>query len=111
MFAKILTIILACGAIGCVLLVNRQQRIEAAHEMSVIHNRLAEHERSVWRLRAEIARLCRPEQIRDAIERLGDGWQPMVLRREGPAGSNARNLAERSDARDQRRPNEEAVGG
>jgi hypothetical protein len=78
MFGKIIFIIVGFGAIGSVLLVNRQSQIDIAHEMSRIHERVAAHERTIWRLRAEIARQCSPDELRRARERLDAQWMPFV---------------------------------
>ncbi len=79
MFRKLLAIILAFGVIGCVLLVNRQKQIEAAHEMSLIHHRLSDQERVIWELRAQISQRCRPEELQRSRELLDEQWQPIVL--------------------------------
>jgi hypothetical protein len=79
MFRKLLAIILAFGVVGCVLLVNRQKQIEAAHEMSLIHHRLSEQERVIWELRAQISQKCRPEELQRSREMLDEAWQPIVL--------------------------------
>ena len=68
MFPKLILIITVAGAISCVLLVNRQQRIDAIHEMSQVHHRLLEHEHALWSIQIEIARRCRPEELREALE-------------------------------------------
>ena len=80
MFGKIVFIILALGATACALLVIRQQRIELAHEMSQVHQRLIEHEQTEWRMRSEIASRTRPDHIREAIERTEVAWKSMELR-------------------------------
>lgn len=80
MFYKLLTIIVALGLIGVVLLVTRQQRIDAAHDMADTHRRLIEHETKLWRMRAEVVRRCRPEDIRSALEQSDISWQPISNR-------------------------------
>lgn len=77
MFAKSLVIILTLGATACALLVIRQQRIDTVHEMSVIHQRLLGHERTLWELRSEIAKRCRPSQVRLAMNQMGGTWVPI----------------------------------
>ena len=77
MFAKLLFIILTLGATGCALLVIRQQRIDTVHEMSTIHQRLLGHERTLWELRSEIAKRCRPSQVRLAMNQMGGTWVPI----------------------------------
>ncbi len=100
MFAKLLAIILSFAVLGCVLLVNRQQQIEAAHEMSLVHTRLAAHERAIWQLRADIARGCSPDHLHAAKNRLAQQWmavhieQPAARRGyvHGDRGDNTENL-------------------
>ena len=77
MFAKLLLIIVAVGAVACALLVIRQQRIDTFHEITQAHLRLQEHERTLWQMRAEIAERCRPSQVRLAMDELGLEWIPL----------------------------------
>lgn len=74
MFPKLLLIILVAGAIAAALLVNRQHRIDTAHEITVLHERLTAKEQTLWRLETEIARRLRPEAIRRQLERMGGEW-------------------------------------
>lgn len=77
MFAKLLFIIVVAGAVFCALLVIRQHRIDTVHDMSVIHQRLQRHERTLWELRSEIAKRCRPSQVRLAMNQIGGLWTPI----------------------------------
>lgn len=77
MFYKLLVIIVALGITAAVLLVTRQQRIDVAHDMAVTHQRLVEHETKLWRMRAEVVRRCRPEDVRRAIEESATTWSPI----------------------------------
>jgi len=80
MFAKLMIIIVAVGAVACALLVIRQQRIDTFHEMSQIHQRLLGHERTLWELRAGIAQRCRPSQVRLAVNQIGGEWMSIPAR-------------------------------
>lgn len=84
MFAKLLLIIVAVGAVACALLVIRQQRIDTFHEMTQVHRRLSEHERTLWEMRAEIAERCRPSQVRLAMNGLDLNWVPLPARPDLP---------------------------
>ena len=84
MFAKLLLIIVAVGAVACALLVIRQQRIDTFHEITQTHKRLSEHERTLWEMRAEIAERCRPSQVRLAMNRLDINWVALPARPETP---------------------------
>ncbi len=79
MFAKLLAIILSFAVLGCVLLVNRQQQIEAAHEMSLVHTRLAANEQAIWQLRADIARGCSPDHLHAAKNHLAEQWMAVHI--------------------------------
>ncbi len=70
MFAKITAIIVGIGILACGVLVQRQQRYELARDISRAHWRMLEQERTLWSLRAEIARRTRPDEIRTAVQRL-----------------------------------------
>ena len=68
MFAKLLLIISITGATACILLVNRQQRIETANEIAHIHRCLLEHDQALWTMRNDVAARCQPDEVRLAIE-------------------------------------------
>jgi hypothetical protein len=80
MFSKLLFIILAVGALAMALLVNRQQRIDTAHDISLLHQRLLDHERTLWKLQTEIAQRVQPSQVRAAIEALQAEWSSIPTR-------------------------------
>ena len=61
MFTKFLLVITLVGATACILLVNRQQRIETANEIAQIHRRLLEYDQAMWAMRNEIASRCTPD--------------------------------------------------
>lgn len=79
MFAKLLTLVLALGLVASLLLVLRQQRLGAVHEIALAHRRLAERQAEAWMQRRDIADACRPEAVRDAIEIDGAGWAGIVV--------------------------------
>ena len=75
MFAKLLLVITLIGATACVLLVNRQQRIETANDIAQIHRRLLEHDQALWAMRNEIASRCKPDDVRAAMSSLLSDWR------------------------------------
>jgi len=77
MFAKLLTIVLAFGAIAAMLLVNRQERIDTVHDMAQAHERIADHDRHLWRMRREITELSRPQRVRELMRELDTQWVPI----------------------------------
>lgn len=78
MFAKLLFLVLALGAIACMLLAARHERLTAAHRSAELHRRLIEQEQRLWALRGEVALRTRPEQVRALIERAGSDWAPIL---------------------------------
>ncbi|TVQ53764.1 MAG: hypothetical protein EA377_07415 [Phycisphaerales bacterium] len=74
MFAKLLIIIIVAGCTAATLLVNRQHRIDTAHEIAGLHARIVDHEQNLWRLRQEIASRSRPEDIRRALQSFDRHW-------------------------------------
>jgi hypothetical protein len=67
MFAKLATVIVVLGAMFGALLVNRQQRIDAASEISRIHFRMIKHERARTNLQAQVAAAVRPDRLREKV--------------------------------------------
>ncbi|MBL9141036.1 MAG: hypothetical protein JNK53_04155 [Phycisphaerae bacterium] len=80
LFLKLTVVALALGAMALGLLALRQQRYEASSELSKAHWRILEQERALWRMRAEIARNSRPQDIRQAAERLKIDLEPIPNR-------------------------------
>jgi hypothetical protein len=64
MFAKLATVIVVLGAMFGALLVNRQQRIDAASEISRVHFRMMRHERARTSMQAQVAAAVRPDRLR-----------------------------------------------
>jgi uncharacterized protein HemX len=79
MCAKLLLIIIVMGAASCGLLVNRQQRLETAHETAALHRQLNDRQQEIWRLRCEVSRRGAPHQVHLALARIGGSWAPMVM--------------------------------
>lgn len=97
MHAKLLTIVLASGAIALVLLVNRQRRIETSHQMSQTHQRMMEQQRALWMLRREVAERCRQDRIRELMQRVHDQWKPIPGHTK-PLEEKPMQLVRRSDS-------------
>ncbi len=70
MFAKLATVIIVLGAMFGALLVNRQQRIDAAAEISRIHFRMQTQERERTVLQAKVAAMVRPDRLREKVAAL-----------------------------------------
>ena len=70
MFAKLATVIIVLGAMFGALLVNRQQRIDAAAEISRIHFRMQTQERERTVLQAKVAAMVRPDRLREKVTAL-----------------------------------------
>lgn len=80
MFAKVVALVIGIGVLACGVLVQRQQRYELALDISRAHWRMLEQERTLWTLRAEVARRTRPDEVRAAVERLDRRWRAIPYR-------------------------------
>jgi hypothetical protein len=70
-FAKLAVLILTIGAVAATLLAARQQRLYAVHESAEAMRRIVEHDRTLWRLRGEIAERVMPGKVKQMADRLG----------------------------------------
>lgn len=89
LFLKLAVVALALGVMALGLLALRQQRYEASSELSKSHWRILEQERTLWKLRSDIARASRPQDIRRAAERLDLPLEP-IPNRVVPVAATAR---------------------
>lgn len=62
---KFAALILVGAGAGASLLVVRQQRLQAVHEMTQAAEHMIEMERTLWRLRTEIASRVTPQHLED----------------------------------------------
>lgn len=80
---KLAACVLIAGGTSCGLLVIRQQRIEAAYQMSLAHRRLLQHEERSRRLRVAIHERLRQDRVAAlavALEReTGERLIPLLL--------------------------------
>jgi hypothetical protein len=74
MARKLFVIALGLAVIAAALLVQRQRRLELAHEISEIHSDLRERERTLWELRGAIAEYSRPDIIRERLRDIDIDW-------------------------------------
>lgn len=74
MFGKLLLLILLTAATAAALLVNRQQRIDTAHDIAVLHQRIQSQEQTLWQLQSEVADRIRPGRLRQFKDDLGGSW-------------------------------------
>ncbi len=84
MFGKLLLIIIVMGASACVLLVNRQQRIDTAHRTAEIHQEILRQRQQCWAIRCDIAFESQPERVRAALAEIGGEWSPIVIPEPAP---------------------------
>ena len=84
MFAKLLLIILVMSATACALLVNRQQRIDTAHQLAQLHQEILRQRQQCWAIRRDIAFESQPERIRAALAEIGGQWTPIVITEPAP---------------------------
>jgi hypothetical protein len=71
LFAKLVVLILTIGGVAATLLAARQQRLYAVHESAQAMRRIVEHDRTLWRLRSEIAERVTPNKVRKLVNRFG----------------------------------------
>ncbi len=84
MFGKLLLIIIVMGATACVLLVNRQQRIDTAHRAARLHQEILRQQQQCWAIRRDIAFESQPERVRAALAEVGGEWSPIVIPEPAP---------------------------
>lgn len=70
MFAKVATVVIVLGAMFGALLVNRQQRVDAAAEIGRSHMRIERNERARVKLQADVAAAVRPDRLRERVAAL-----------------------------------------
>jgi hypothetical protein len=70
-FAKIAAVIVAMGIVAGALLSLRQLRLQAVHELADVQRRVAEHDRTLWHLRVEIAARTTPARTDELAQTLG----------------------------------------
>lgn len=93
MFAKLVVIVLVVAVMALALLVERQKRYETMLEISRTHAAVIEQEREIWRLRAEVARRVRPDEVRLALRSVSGEWEPLPHRLDQPRPPTAPRLA------------------
>ncbi|MBL0922572.1 MAG: hypothetical protein IBJ10_10660 [Phycisphaerales bacterium] len=81
--AKLAVMVGVAALTAAWLLSVRQQRIMAAHDLISAHRRMAENERTLWRLRVEIANLLTPDRIEQIAGTVGP-MEPISPRRLPP---------------------------
>lgn len=77
MFAKLATTIVVLGAMFGALLVNRQQRIDAAAEISRSHFRMQRQDRDRTAKQADVAAAVRPDRLREKLAAVDGGRDSM----------------------------------
>ncbi len=72
MFAKLVVLIVSLGVCGGTLLVQRQARLQAAHELTEARLRVRKVARELLTVRAEIAARSTPSEVERMSEQLGE---------------------------------------
>lgn len=67
MFWKLTACVLSMGLFGCALLALRQARLQAAHELTQTQLRIRVCDERLFKLRAEIDRHVRPDDVRSMV--------------------------------------------
>ncbi|MFG0330806.1 MAG: hypothetical protein ACF8PN_13030 [Phycisphaerales bacterium] len=77
--AKFVALILTAGSTACGLLVIRQGRIDAAHDMARLHNRILDHEQALWAIRLQVHESVRSDRVVELVRRFeAESGVPMV---------------------------------
>ena len=84
MLGKLLLIIIVMAATACTLLVNRQQRIDTAHQAARIHQEILRQRQQCWAIRRDIAFESQPERVRAVLAEVGGQWSPIVIPQPAP---------------------------
>lgn len=77
MFAKLSAVILAAGVCACGLLALRQQRLQAAHELTQAQLRIRQQDEKLWDLRTRIAMEVTPQKVEKLASAFGT-LRPMI---------------------------------
>jgi len=77
MLAKLIVCVLALAVAAALTLVQRQQRLEIAHELTEAHVRIRELEDQERTLRSVIADRARPDRVRRLLEGSPLAWRPL----------------------------------
>ncbi len=99
MYAKIFLILISFGVTASGVLMLRQQRFELCREISRVHWRTVEQRQALWLVRAEIARLAGPVQVRMALERSRSQWESIPHRLSEPAPTASSRVAFQEQSR------------
>ncbi len=71
MFPKVVFLILSVGAVAAAQLGIRTARLQLANASARATERVEEHDKTLWRLRSEIASRITPEQVEHRVLALG----------------------------------------
>ena len=77
MFAKLVAVVVALGACGCMLLALRQSRLQVASEIAQTQIRINQEDERLWVLRAAIAERVTPERVEQLAASVGP-LRPLV---------------------------------
>ncbi len=77
MFVKLSAVILSVGVVACGLLALRQQRLQAAHELTQAQLRIRQQDEQLWTMRTRIAAEVTPQKIEHLAASFGK-LRPMI---------------------------------
>src|SRR3990170_3408170 len=78
MFARIITLIALATLLGVALLHLRQQRIDAMHGMTRLHQQMNQSRKQQWDLQTHIADKLQPHELQAAFARAGLELEPIT---------------------------------
>ena len=78
-FIPLVCLILFMTVVSAALLGLRQNRIEATHDIAVLHREITQTRFTIWDLQERVARRLNPERLRGALSRVHPDLEPLIL--------------------------------
>lgn len=88
MTLRYLTVVVLLSAVGAGLLGLRQQQLNDKHAMAASHAEMKEAREQIKDLQVRIAKMTRPEALKDAIDRVDIHVEPISSNPPSPEGSD-----------------------
>lgn len=78
MYAKLFVLVVFATVVGSLLLIMRQQRVDAMHEMAMLHRQINHHRHGLWQWQTKIADATDPPTLQEALVRAGLELEPIT---------------------------------
>ena len=93
MAAKLLVLILFVTVTAAVVLGYRQQRMQAMHDMAMMHSKIDRDRQKMWEAQTQIARQLEPKALQAAVQRAQLAVEPLMPLPALPEGKLVNNPA------------------